>query len=29
MLIRTVLIAAALACSGVAQARQVKSIGKL
>ena len=29
MLIRTVLIAAALACSGVAQARQVKSIGKI
>ncbi len=29
MLIRTVLIAAALACSGVAQARQVKSVGKI
>ena len=29
MLIRTVLIAAALACSGVAQAHQVKSVGKL
>ena len=29
MLIRTVLIAAALACCGVAQARQVKSIGKI
>ena len=29
MLIRIVLIAAALACSGVAQARQVKSVGKI
>ncbi len=29
MLIRTVLIAVVLACSGVAQARQVKSIGKI
>jgi ketosteroid isomerase-like protein len=29
MLIRIALIAAALACSGVTQARQVKSIGKL
>ena len=29
MVIRIALIAAALACSGVAQARQVKSIGKL
>ena len=29
MLIRTVLVAAMLVCSGLAQARQVKSIGKL
>jgi ketosteroid isomerase-like protein len=29
MLIRTVLVAAAIVCSGVAQARQVKSVGKI
>ena len=29
MLIRIILIAASLACSGVAQARQVKSVGKI
>jgi uncharacterized protein (TIGR02246 family) len=29
MLIRTIVIAATLACCGVAQARQVKSVGKL